>query len=757
MRPTTYLFTALLALGLGSTTRCTALQAAGPAEIARLQAALDALDSWVGDGANGDRWRKYLRSAELRKQIAAASDADPAAVSRALQQYQSSAKGLEKGRFTKVRSALKNWLTSLQQHEGDLAKRVWSARGDHVPISEKRLALVRDELRTAGHALEQAIGGHSPFAENWKKYLLWELLEPHFDPQTKITGNSLRDLDKVLRRFRKNQPGLENGRFTRTAQAIEKYREVAFWYALAQRVDTRPRYATFLKELEKQLTRAIESPTVESTRQVGKILGLVADLGHSPQLVQQIRNRFSRPNVSLQISENAINRLGQRPVHNTQSVRDCILDASVRGTATSTGLLTLHTVPASEHIELEICLAGHIKSNTTSTKKSVKVASLGHTNFVATTRLKISDDRFVMLPSETHAQTQTHIRSIRKTGGRFGRRLIERIAQKKVAESKSKAQRIASRKAEKKVSVKFDKEISEALTTARRKYDLQWRPPLVRVGMFPEYLHMASGSSGVNIKATLASYKQISTAQPPPQLLLPDDLTVQVHETAANNFFSVVLAGITLRQDQADQPPRVEGDVPAWLKNFSMPEDETDEETNESAGPSLAIPDLAEANGQPTAASKNFRPWAFQLNSDHPASISFDDQKFTIRIRIAELKTIEDGEENIRKNWDLLITYRMIQDGDGLLIRRVGHVEALPTGFDRRWHGDPRWEEQLTPKQVSVRRNLEKNLNKRAASGEGFPKEINVPAIKLPGRDQSLVLQQFDCDDGWLTLGYRLP
>jgi len=761
VRLTNFIHVAILAIGLGGTVLCAASQAADPAHVGGLEAALDELDKWVGDGPNGDRWRKYLRTQELRAQIKQGSDADPAVASRVLQQYQSGAKGLDKSRFVSVRRALETWRNALQQqHGGNLSKRVWAARGDHVPVSDKRLAPVRDELRSAAYALEQAIGGHSSFAENWKKYLLWDLLEPHFDSGVKITRDSLSDLDKTLQRYRKNQPGLENPEFTRTARAIERYREVALWYGRAERGDTRPLYATYLKALEKQLTRATEFPTVESTRQVGKFLGLIEDLGHSPQLVQQIRDEFSRPNVSLQISENAINRLGARPVSHTQPVRDCILGASVRGTATSRGNFTFHTVPAQEHIELEVRLVGHIESNTTSTKKSVKISSLGHTNFVATQRMAISDDRFVIRPPTARAQTQTQIGSIRKMGGRFGRRLVERIARKKVAESKAKAQRIASRKAEQKVSSKFNKDLAEALTTARRKYDSKWRPPLVRVGMFPKYLRMASHPGGVSIDATLASNKQISTAVPPPQLPLRDDVMVQVHETAANNFFPIVLAGVTLRQDQADQPPRLEGNVPDWLKKFSLKEEKEPAAApagSNSVGPAPTGSDLNNPAGRPVKDNEKFLPWAFQLNADHPVSLSFDDQKFTVRIRIAELKTLEDGEEKVRKNWDFLITYRILQDDGGLLIRREGDIEVLPTGFDRRWYGDPRWDDKLTGKQVSVRRNLEKNLNKRAAAGEGFPEEIKIPAIKLPGREQTLTLQQFDCDNGWLTLVYRLP
>ena len=135
--------------------------------------------------------------------------------------------------------------------------------------------------------------------------------------------------------------------------------------------------------------------------------------------------------------------------------------------------------------------------------------------------------------------------------------------------------------------------------------------------------------------------------------------------------------------------------------------------------------------------------------------MSFDDQKLTLRMRLAELQASEVKEDEPLKNWDFIVTYRVIQQGNEVLLKREGDIEALPTGFD------PRWDDKLTGEQVGFRSNLAKNLNKRAAAGEGFPEEIAIPAIKLPptegGRELTLHLAQLDCDNGWLTIGYRVP
>ncbi len=719
---------------------------AGPDDVVRLTVALDDLDQWVGAGANGEKWRDYLHTPELREQIATGHEADPAVVSRVLQQYRSDANGLDKRRFVAVRGALQSWLDALRNlHAGDLAKLVWAARGDHVPLTDKSFAVVRTDLHSTAQQLENRLGLGSSFSLGWKEYLNWSQLEPHFSSDVKITGQSLRDLDTVLRRLRSNKPGLEHPVFVRTADALERYRELAFWHTLGKRRDTRPRYAKFLLELEKQITRNQEQPTVESTRQIGKILGLMHQLGHSPHLVERVSAKFDRPNISTKVSLAALQQLAQRPVSDTTPVRDVILGAQVRGTAYSSGVLSVKTLLANDHIAVELQLAGNIQSRTFSYKKPVRVGSDGSTNFVANKQLQISDDRFYILPAAASARTKTSVRSVKKTGGKFGHRLVERIARKKVAESKSQAEYIGARHAERKIAAKFDRQVVEALYTARENYDNKFHPPLERIGLFPDYLHMASTSTGIQIDTTLASYKQISTDRMPPGVRVDNDLTLQVHESALNNFLPHLLAGAKLGQEKESEPPQLEGEIPAWLKKLTKEPQVAEQFVEES---------------QQKEETSDFKPWVFLFNNEHPVSVSFDDQSITLRIRITELQTLEDGEESVRKNWDFLVTYLVVQEGNRIVLYRSGGIEALPTGFDPQWFGDPRWDDKLTAKQVGVRKNLEENINKRAADGGGFPLEIPLPPIELPsanGAKQVLQLQQLVCDDGWLTLGYRLP
>ncbi len=637
-----------------------------------------------------------------------------------------------------------------EKQTSDLPELVLSASQDHRTFDNDRFAPTRQELIDRATALESALGPGSELSRNWKRYLKWNLLAPQLKEDFKIDRDTLENLNTVLRRFRANHPGLELPVFAETAAALDRYREVAFWNALAARRDTAPIYESYMKTFAEQLRRHQEAPTMETTRQVGQALGTVELLGDSPQVVQAVHQTYSRPNVWADVSTEALNELAA-PVCQIGPVRDCILGASVRGTAITSGLVRFYPHEAANRIEMDIYLAGVINSRTQSFKKPVRIGSTGVTNYSASKRLLISDDQFTTTGIHVNARTLTRINTVTKTGGKFGKRLVEKIAWKKVYEKKSQSEYIAARHAEQRIADNFNERVLEALTNGRVSYEGKLRAPLQRVGLLTEAIHLSSNSDAIHTQVALASYKEITTDALPPGKLIDNDVTVQLHETAINNFLPVVLAGAVLRQESSAVRPHLEGDVPPWLKKLSEKSPRELAEASESGG-AEPVPVLATETEKKTTP---FRPWYFKFNTEYPASVSFEDQKLTLRLRLAELQASEVKEDEPLKNWDFIVTYKVIQQGNEVLLKRDGDIEAFPTGFD------PRWDDKLTGEQVGLRSNLAKNLNKRAAAGQGFPAEIPIPAIKLPqqgGRaDLTLQLAQLDCDNGWLTIGYRLP
>lgn len=724
----------------------TAAYADDPADTSRLESALNELDAWIGPAAKGDRWRTFLHSEELRRQIAAGANADLEQVTGIAQKYHSGIAGLELRRFAAVRQALDAWLESLIAHsDQSLSDLVWTLRGEHQPLTNERFAAERKSLCASTQALLAEIES-LPGDTNWKEYLRWELLEPHFEDDCEINRETLQQLDAVLRRFHTDEPGLELPVFTETALAIERYRELAFWNALARRRDTSAIYETYVKQLQEQLRRHEESPTVETERQIGKSLAVIDYLGHAPALVKVIRARYDQPNVMAHVSLDALNRLPQ-PVYQIQPVRDCILGANVRGTAQTSGDVMFVSHESDNHIALDVHLAGHITTNTLGYRKPVVVSTTGHTNYSAMKRLTISDQRFDASDAFVSASTRNRTNSIRKTGGKFGKKFVEKIAWKKVREKKAQGERIAAQKARRRVASGFDERVIEALTQGRVNYEGKIQFPIIRRGFVSDYTHFTSTTNALMAHLSLATGRQIATSSRPPERNPKNDITVQMHETAINNFLPSVLSGVIMVQDVEDQPQRLEGDVPEWLKKAAAEK----RAEGEPGDPTPADPTPADVIEE--GLEEKFRPYRLELNSEHPASVSFNDNVMTLRLRFAKVIPNTQEDKPPLDNWDFLVSYK-VTDRDGTIaLTRVGEIEVFPTGFD------PRWDTKLSSEQVGYRNNLARNLNRRANQGEGFPQEIIVPQIKLSNEGKptrEFKLRQLDCDDGWLTVGYQV-
>ena len=589
-----------------------------------------------------------------------------------------------------------------------LAAEVWSLRGEHQPQTDERFAAVRAELAQRVETLGRVLDGTNT-PDRWRAFLKWDKLIAHLDKDVKINRESLAELDQVLRRFRGNTPGLELKSFRNVAIALRKYRELAFWNALANRRDTQPLYESLVKQLQNQVTRHLEDPTVETARRMSKALTTIDYLGDAKPLVSQLKSRYAGNNIRAEVSVNAMNRL-VKPICELEPVRDCILGASIRGQAVASGNVTFTAYESPFQAKLQLHLTGHLTSNTVGYKKPVKVYTTGLTNYSGSKSLYLSNDSFHATSAQVSATTKSRPHTIKKTGGKFGRRLIEKIAWKKVCKQKPCAERIASAKAERKLEAKFDKRVANGIDKGREQYRQRLQLPLQRWGLGNDLLKFASSSSSLLARAQLATGSQLTTDTLAPPRALANDLTVQVHQSAINNFLPLALSGVELRQEAEDEPLQLKGDMPPWLKKLSGKN---------------KLQELS-SSGESSEAEEDFKPFRLEFNSEHPASVSFQDGRMTIRLRFATLKTGDDEEEPPMQNWDFVIHYKLVQQDNQIVLIRDADIEVFPTNFD------PRWDTKLSSKQVGIRNNIAKNLNKKARSGKGFPAKIEIPALRLP-------------------------
>ena len=718
--------------------------------------ALDQLDAWVGSGENGDRWRSFIQADQLRANLAKGADVDPTQLAATLKRLSGDANGLQLAPFHKLRSALAEYLKTVRaQFSGDFAKLSRESLGDQDPLKPEEFAQVRATMRDKSRALEQALGSDTPLARNWKKFLLWDELAPHFADDVEVNRGSLADLDNVLQRFRANQPGLELPVFTDAARAIARYRALASWAAAAKSRDLRADYERLLNSLGEELQRHLERPTTETAWQVGRILGVIDALGHSADFVATVRDRFAQKNISAVVSANFVERMPNRSVNQVRPVRDCILGTNIFGSACTLGTVRYELQSADDKVQLMIYLDGEANSNTRGYNGPVRINSQGNTVYTASKQITISDEAFEADPAVAHVDTHTRIKSIQKTGGQFGANLIENIAWKRASQSKRQAELISAEHTRQNVIQEFNERVAKELGDARLRYQTKIRDPLTRRGVTPEYLKMNSSPDGVFVESTFAARNQLAANNSAPELKPGLDLALQIHESAVNNYLPFALASARISQQTADQRPNLEGDVPNWIKVLSA----KNPQLAAAAATGAAVVDSAAekidevVNGQADERGPNdppalppFKPYSITLNAEAPVGIRFDDGKVVIRIRASKLVS-EDAEYD---NWDFILAYAITQQDDRVVLKRVGEIEVFPTGFD------PAWDKQLTAQQSCFRSTLAKNMNARANAGESFPAEIPIDPIHISNVG-TLLLNQLEAKDGWLTLGWILP
>ena len=610
--------------------------------------------------------------------------------------------------------------------DADLAKLIEQAKSDFQPISAEEVAAAQANLIGSAAQFEQALATGSRRAEEWKRYLKWEGVQQALSQPGAASPKLLRDsLDK----FRSGADGVELPIFRRVASDLQRYADLLAMEQLSQRQDFASK---LLDDLSKYLDRYEANPTSRARFEIERRLDLLSSLGRVPQLTAAIRNQFNHPNVCLELSEQFLSRVATKPINDVGPVNDCILGTTIRGMGNTTGMVTLETVPSDDRALLMLRLEGTTLSETKGYKKPVVIRSSGTTHFTATKQIALEDADFWNYPTQVHATTSTHTRSVQKQGGGFGSRFIETIGTKKVAEKKPQANAIAADHAEVRIADGLEEELLPKLQNARFQYQNKFKKALQQHGAEPTWVAFSTTDHSLNVNILQTGRGQLGAETRSPDFSVVSDLSLQLHETGASNLASAMLAGATLSQQTRDGHPALNVELPSWLR------DAIDEAREEQ-----------EAK-QPTDAGRHFKPWSIRFRRLRPVTIEFAENRVNIRLHAAQISAGDDSYNG----WDILVSYTLQPQEGGLQLARTGEIEVIPTRFD------PAGGKGLTNKQVALRGNLAKELNRQAEAGRGFPSTIDIKPLQLPSKIAQhgpLLLEEATSKGGWLSLGWLLP
>jgi hypothetical protein len=568
------------------------------------------------------------------------------------------------------------------------------------PASDAALESAAASLRQALVPLETLLG-RSKTGADWKTYLDWPALQTQAASGMAADPATLRRLEQLLNA---TETGLDMPEFVRVRKAVTRYAEVVD----AARGNGANRMSQRLGALASSLLSASATGSSESLAPVPPILERLTEAGQASGVVAAVRTANSRPNILLEVHESLLAQAVNRPVDQVMPVDEVVLGTRVRGTGHTNGNVRLDFVPSSDRAAFDLVFDATNVANTRGSQGPVTVNSRGVTSLGARRRFFLDEYTAAASPVQASASTDTTVTGM-AINSRFGKRMIKKIASRKIAETKPQAEAIAEGRARDRLRRQFQEQTEPALAQFRDQFQTKVRGPLEAQGLYPEMLTMNTTDTTLAITARKATASQLAAASMPPASAAGNLISARVHETAINNMLEEKLGGRVITQADVDRMAR-EGKT-------KMPE---------SLG-----------------SDPEQKPWAVTFAKHRPVSVAVDDGRVKVMVRGDKFVS---GDRSF-PGMDIWATYAIATSSQGMHLVREGDVQIYPPGFK------PGGSEKLSMAETSLRRILQKRFDKL------WNQVIDIPDLPLQGELASagpLPMRQLVArKDGWVVAGWQ--
>ncbi len=656
---------------------------------------LTRLHAWLGEDQNAAAWKNHLRSAELEQELTSGRQASLEKVAHLFAIYSQLPSHLKSGRFVAVEQALQDWLEELSQARPDqLAVVARAAKLRFQPITDEDVEQAKSELVRAIRALDRFLAsGNANNRAVWQTFLRWKELQD----QVSSAAPEAEVLRQNEERFSRNEPGLELANFRKVRDAIRRYREIVSASTGMQR----EKYAEQLDKLADLLERFQQTNSADISGEIGPILGWLESSQQAPYLVAAVRQHYWRPNVFAEVSSDFLAAGIDDEVNETVEVNDFYKGTDLHGTATTIGRLGLVLVPDSDRASFEIRLSGTAVSKNVGYHGPVTIYSSGVTQINARKPLVADELGLRLNPATARCQTDSNIEGVAAKSC-----LVQRIASRQAQSSQPGAEAWASRKAERQVAQRMDRQSSEMLAEPNHKFLEKFRNPLIRRGEFPRTFKLNTTSDRLFLTGMQANARQLGAPNAPPQADGTHDLTLRIHESLVGNFSEALIGGETLTDERLEKLVLdLTGEIPDELK----------------IGPDKD-------------------PWSITFAADRPIDTQFKDDMLTISVRG---RRFTRQDQNLRYAVDITAIYKVEKSPEVTKLVRQGDVEVV----------------FVNDKNLGVGQVTFKTFIRRKFAAL-FRPEIVGEGLRLKGRWEHigrLNLADFKSQGGWVAAGWQRP
>jgi hypothetical protein len=663
-----------------------------------VKSSLNALNAWLGKGATGEGWRKFLETEKLSAQLALGSKADKQVVFSILSNFDSKTAGLDRPQFAAVRNALADWLAELSvPAANELPAFTLEQKTTYKPLTDAQVAAGKKQLQDAVRKLGKYLPARSKAGAGWRKHLQYDDLAAQLKDEAKP---DLKTLVSIFYLYTADTPGLEHPEFTSVADALSNYIDLVAVKGIS---DAEQQYEKQLEALAVSLKKYTAEPNGEEHFNIGRRLGELT-VGHQGgDLVSAVRKYYSQPNLFAEFSQDLIEAGMARAIDRNVKVSDSILGASIWGSGRMQGNVTVELIPDTDKAVFETVLKGRINTHTTGSSSGVTFNSRGVTGFHARKRMMFDEHGLSAQPTRCSAVTDNNVYNV--SAGR----IASNIAWGRIADNRAQSNLIAAQHAKSRINDSFEREAAPMLAKNKKNFNEKFRHPLIRTREFPELLHFSSTAERIKLECLKANRFQIGAPEAPPEIAGAYDMTVRMHQSFPDNMATAMFGGKTMTDEQMKkQIVALRGSLPDEMKN-----------------------------------DENEEPWSITFARHKPITISFDEGEFEVTIRGQQFTS---GDREF-KAMNISARYRLELTATGTKMVRQGIVKIEPPDFAIK----PR---KLSASEITLRTILERKFARL------FKEEILSEGLELPGawkKAGKLKATSLNSSHGWLSIGWQLP
>ncbi|WP_182865617.1 hypothetical protein [Stieleria mannarensis] len=537
-------------------------------------------------------------------------------------------------------------------------------------------------------------------AQAWIDYL-------EIEPALEAIASQASDVDVATKATRISQkatgihPGLE-------VPAVRDVRRAAQQYSNALRFRRKERTTALLGQLlgrtADQWTEMTTSPSPDQIATLRLLLELLERTDQPVALVDRTQALYSSTNLHLTIDGSLVQRVANRRVDQSSPVRECILGTRIVGNAFLNGDVTTTLLPSTGSIRMQVALNGTVTTANRGYNGPVRLRTSGFGHVHASRTLQIRESGIQFDPVVVSGAINNRINSIEHP-----LRLVRRIAQKKAAQQKPLADRIAHRKFIARLTDEFTKETEGALAQPMPDLAGQAEAYLQRLDFAEPLRTIGSTAHAIYLKATIRKNNQLAAPMSPPAITATNDATVQIHESLVDNTIGALLAGRTMTRTELQQ---------------------------------LASKTKRGAEIQAAAADEEEEP-EFEIDFHDSRPIIFEARDGKLRIGIQGTRFAQ-GSRELKRLLEIVAVYqpRTTESGE-ILLERVSETEINFPGTKRLSVGE-------TGLRAAIKKGFAKAFPETLMDRPWIiPADAKVPALQ----GQNFRPRYFDAQDGWLTLG----